>query len=130
MKLIDDVNAMELLDDELKQLESEREVINVNQIVAMRAKLQFAQQLQIINQQYALELKRRINEIERTKQFNVYRDNYSDVIDGYENPHERGKKYTTMEQVIAEINQERMKESHSPENRCYKNRGEVDHGNK
>ena len=131
MKLLDEVNAMKLLDDDLKQLEQNKEAVNKEQMIAIQARILFAQQIQVINQQYAMELKRRLTALEREKQQSIYKNSYGDVVDGYENPHEKGKRYATMDEVTIEIRKERERISQKNQDtsqRSYSYQGGIEHG--
>lgn len=109
-------NVMTELERDLRKLEekgSPKTADENMQFFACNANIEFAQRAQLISQQQAQEMLRRLQEAkavarERDLQKKEYAD---DMVDGFENPREKAVRYQTMESINAEIQQERAQEA-------------------
>lgn len=72
---------------------------------AIQSNITFAQRLNLISQEQAEAMKKRLEAVEQHNQF--MRNESEERIDDFENPRERSERYFDMDSVNAEINRER-----------------------
>lgn len=111
------------LERELRGLEEKDKVAQTAlgsemQFEVCSSKIDFAEKIRLINQQQANDLRKRLREIKATKQAIYmqrieYRD---DIIDDFENPRERTKRYENMDRVNDEIQREKANEAQRSSN--------------
>lgn len=109
------VNARAELERDLRKLEEKGQPQNEEerqQFLNCGANVEFAQRIQLINQQQARELMRRLQEAQVTARVKeLYRTEYESRTDSFENPRERAERYQTMDSINAEIQKERAQAS-------------------
>lgn len=109
-------NAMAELERDLRKLEEmgkpTTDEANL-QYLTTNGNIEFCVRAQLISQQQAQEMFRRLREAQATeREREMYKKEYADDrVDSFENPRERTKRYQTMERINAEIAQERAQSS-------------------
>lgn len=119
------------LERDIRELESKDKAAQTRTEFAesangIQSNITFAQRLNLIGEQQAEEMKRRVETA--IAQNNFMRNEMEELTDDFENPRERSERYFNMDSVQAEINRERAaaeservnnqshtRESHEPE---------------
>lgn len=108
-------NAMAELERDLRKLEEtgkpQTEEANLA-YVTTNGNIEFCVKAQLISQQQAEQLFKRLREAKATQhEKEMYKKEYGEVTDSYENPRERTKRYNTMDSINAEIANEKAQAS-------------------
>ena len=74
-------------------------------VIGIQSNITFAQRLNLISEEQAQDMKRRVEIAVQQNQF--MRNESEERIDDFENPRERAERYFKMDSVNAEINRER-----------------------
>jgi len=95
-------NACMELEKDISKLENQRELPDNDDTTRLNANIQFAQRINLINLEKAREYRKRLNALEYTR-----RTQTGIIDDDYENPLEKGIRYSSMDALKEEITHER-----------------------
>lgn len=98
------------LERNMRELEAKDKVAQTRtdfseNVIGIQSNITFAQRLNLISEEQAQDMKRRVEIAVQQNQF--MRNESEERIDDFENPRERAERYFKMDSVNAEINQER-----------------------
>ena len=104
-------NASLELEKDISKLESQRELPDNDDTTRINANVQFAQRINLISLEKAREYRKRLNDLEYTR-----RTQTGIIDDDYENPLEKGVRYSSMEALKEEITHERKSTAENIQN--------------
>lgn len=98
------------LERNMRELEAKDKVAQTRtdfseNVIGIQSNITFAQRLNLISEEQAQDMKRRVEIAVQQNQF--MRNESEERIDDFENPRERAERYFKMDSVNAEINRER-----------------------
>lgn len=98
------------LERNMRELEAKDKVAQTHNdfsenVIGIQSNITFAQRLNLISEEQAQDMKRRVEIAVQQNQF--MRNESEERIDDFENPRERAERYFKMDSVNAEINRER-----------------------
>lgn len=101
-------NVLTELERKMRGLEEMKEQATNSKIAEVQTIVDFVKDAKLLKEAHLRNMQRRIEQIKHDMEHRkLVRENSSESVDGFTNPHEMAKKFSTMEQMQSEINEQK-----------------------
>lgn len=101
-------NVLTELERKMRGLEEMKEQATNSKIAEVQTIVDFVKDAKLLKEAHLRNMQRRIEQIKHDMEHRkLVRENSSESVDGFANPHEMAKKFSTMEQMQSEINEQK-----------------------
>lgn len=102
-------NVLTELERKMRGLEEMKEQVTNSKIAEVQTIVDFVKDAKLLKEAHLRNMQRRIEQIKHDMEHRKFvRENSSESVDGFTNPHEMAKKFSTMEQIQTEINEQKV----------------------